>query len=60
MAKTYANEHPKYKKKDNKKAVKITEASSLDSIAIGMFGVSYDQLGPLQTIAVDAAVGKTG
>jgi hypothetical protein len=60
MAKTYANEHPKYKKKDNKKAVKVAEASSLDSTAIGMFGVPYDQLGPLQIIAVDAAVGKTG
>ena len=32
---------------------------SLDSLAIDMFGVPYDQLGPLQIIAVDAA-GKKG
>jgi len=60
VLKTYANEHPKYKKKDNKKAVKVTEASSLDPLAIDMFGVPYDQLGPLQIIAVDAAAGKKG
>ena len=58
--KNYANEHPKYKKKDNKKAVKVAEASSLDSLAIGMFSVPYDQLGPLQLIAVNAAAGKKG
>ena len=60
MAKTYANEHPKYKKKDNKKAVKVAEASSLDSLALGMFGVPYDQLGPLQIIAVNEAADKEG
>ena len=32
---------------------------SLDSLAIDMFGIPYDQLGPLQIIAVDAA-GKKG
>ena len=58
--KTYANEHPKYKKKDVKEGIqKIAKAHPLDSIAQGMFGVSYDQLGPLQIIAVNAA-GKEG
>ena len=33
---------------------------SLDSLAIDMFGVPYDQLGPLQIIAVNAAAGKEG
>ena len=60
MAKTYANEHPKYKKKDNKKVVKVAKASSLDSTAMSMFGMPYDQLGLLQEIAVNAAAGKTG
>ena len=58
--KTYANEHPKYKKKDVKEGIqKIAKAHPLDPIALGMFGVSYDQLGPLQIIAVNAA-GKEG
>ena len=59
--KTYANEHPKYKKKDVKEGIqKVAKVHPLDSVAQGMFGVPYDQLGPLQIIAVDAAVGKTG
>ena len=58
--KTYANEHPKYKKKDVKEGIqKVAKAHSLDPIALGMFGVPYDQLGPLQIIAVNAA-GKEG
>ena len=58
--KTYANEHPKYKKKDVKEGIqKVAKVHHLDSIAQGMFGVSYDQLGPLQIIAVNAA-GKKG
>ena len=36
------------------------KAHPLDSTAQGMFGVPYDQLGPLQIIAVDAAAGKEG
>ena len=35
------------------------KAHPLDSTAQSMFGVPYDQLGPLQIIAVDAA-GKKG
>ena len=60
VLKTYANEHPKYKKKDVKEGIqKVAKVHTLDSIAQGMFGVSYDQLGPLQIIAVNAA-GKEG
>ena len=60
VLKTYANEHPKYKKKDVKEGIqKVAKVHHLDSIAQGMFGVSYDQLGPLQLIAVNAA-GKEG
>jgi len=33
---------------------------SLDSTAQSMFGVPYDQLGPLQIIAVNEAAGKEG
>ena len=59
--KNYANEHPKYKKKDVKEGIqKVAKVHSLDSLAIDMFGVPYDQLGPLQIIAVDAAIGKEG
>jgi len=32
----------------------------LDSTAQSMFGVPYDQLGPLQIIAVNEAAGKEG
>ena len=32
----------------------------LDSTAQSMFGVPYDQLGPLQIIAVTEAAGKEG
>ena len=32
----------------------------LDSTAQSMFGVPYDQLGPLQIIAVNEAANKTG
>ena len=57
--KTYANEHPKYKKKDVKEGIqKVAKAHPLDPIALGMFNVPYDQLGPLQLIAVNAAAPK--
>ena len=36
------------------------EAHPLDETAQGMFGVPYDQLGPLQIIAVTEAADKTG
>ena len=44
------------------KAERVLKAEThpLDSQAQGMFGVPYDQLGPLQIIAVDAAAGKEG
>jgi len=35
-----------------------TEIHPLDETAQGMFGVPYDQLGPLQIIAVTEAAGK--
>ena len=58
--KTYANEHPKYKKRDIKEEIqKVAKVHPLDPIAQGMFGVPYNQLGPLQLIAVNAA-GKKG
>ena len=57
--KTYANEHPKYKKKDVKEEIqKVAKAHPLDTIAQGMFGIPYNQLGPLQLIAVNAAAPK--
>ena len=60
MSKNYTNEHPKYKKKDVKEGIqKVAKVHHLDSTAQSMFGVSYDQLGPLQIIAVNAA-GKEG
>ena len=44
------------------KPTELMEAKvhSLDSLAIDMFGVPYDQLGPLQIIAVNEAADKTG
>ena len=44
------------------KAERVLKAEThpLDSQAQSMFGVPYDQLGPLQIIAVDAAAGKEG
>ena len=36
------------------------KAHPLDSTAQSMFGVPYDQLGPLQIIAVTEAAGKEG
>ena len=44
------------------KAERVLKAEThpLDSQAQSMFGVNYDALGPLQLIAVNAAVGKEG
>ena len=44
------------------KAERVLKAEThpLDEIAQGMFGVPYDQLGPLQIIAVNEAADKTG
>ena len=44
------------------KAERVLKAEThpLDSQAQSMFGVPYDQLGPLQLIAVNAAAGKEG
>ena len=44
------------------KAERILKAEKhpLDGTAQGMFGINYDQLGPLQLIAVNAAAGKEG
>ena len=44
------------------KAERVLKAEThpLDSQAQSMFGVNYDQLGPLQLIAVNAAAGKEG
>ena len=44
------------------KAERVLKAEThpLDGTAQGMFGVPYDQLGPLQIIAVTEAAGKTG
>jgi hypothetical protein len=36
------------------------KAHPLDSTAQSMFGIPYDQLGPLQIIAVNEAAGKEG
>ena len=57
------NDREKMKAKAERvlKPTELMEAKvhSSDSLAIDMFGVPYDQLGPLQIIAVDAA-GKEG
>ena len=44
------------------KAERVLKAEThpLDGAAQSMFGVPYDQLGPLQIIAVDAAADKEG
>ena len=44
------------------KAERVLKAEThpLDGTAQGMFGVPYDQLGPLQIIAVTEAAGKEG
>ena len=44
------------------KAERVLKAEThpLDSTAQSMFGVPYDQLGPLQIIAVNEAAGKEG
>ena len=44
------------------KAERVLKAEThpLDETAQNMFGVPYNQLGPLQLIAVNAAAGKEG
>ena len=57
LKRTPDNDREKMKVKAER--VLKAEIHPLDSLAIDMFGVPYDQLGPLQIIAVDAA-GKKG
>ena len=63
LKRTPDNDREKMKVKAERvlESTELMEAKvhSLDSLAIDMFGVPYDQLGPLQIIAVDAA-GKKG
>ena len=44
------------------KAERVLQAGThpLDQQAQSMFGLNYNDLGPLQTIAVNAAAGKKG
>ena len=44
MAKTYANEHPRYKKKDDKKAVKVAKLTADDKLSLKRFGKLYNEL----------------
>ena len=63
LKRTPDNDREKMKVKAERvlESTELMEAKvhSLDSLAIDMFGVPYDQLGPLQIIAVNAA-GKEG
>ena len=50
------------KTKMKSKAERVLQAGThpLDHQAQSMFGLNYNDLGPLQTIAVNAAAGKKG
>ena len=50
------------KTKMKSKAERVLQAGThpLDQQAQSMFGLNYNDLGPLQTIAVNAAAGKKG
>ena len=64
LKRTPDNDREKMKVKAERvlESTELMEAKvhSLDSLAIDMFGVPYDQLGPLQIIAVTEAAGKEG
>ena len=59
LKRTPDNDRDKMKAKAER-VLKVAKVHPLDSTAQGMFGVSYDQLGPLQLIAVHAAAPKKG
>ena len=58
LKRTPDNDRDKMKAKAER--VLKAETHPLDSQAQSMFGVPYNQLGPLQLIAVNAAAGKKG
>jgi hypothetical protein len=58
LKRTPDNDRAKMKAKAER--VLKAETHPLDSQAQSMFGVPYNQLGPLQLIAVNAAAGKKG
>ncbi len=58
LKRTPDNDRDKMKVKAER--VLKAETHPLDSQAQSMFGVPYNQLGPLQLIAVNAAAGKKG
>ena len=58
LKRTPDNDRDKMKAKAER--VLKAETHPLDSQAQTMFGVPYNQLGPLQLIAVNAAAGKKG
>jgi|LUME01.1.fsa_nt_gb hypothetical protein len=58
LKRTPDNDRDKMKAKAER--VLKAEIHPLDGTAQSMFGINYDQLGPLQLIAVNAAAGKEG
>ena len=58
LKRTPDNDREKMKAKAER--VLKAEIHPLDATAQSMFGINYDQLGPLQLIAVNAAAGKEG
>ena len=58
LKRTPDNDRDKMKAKAER--VLKAETHPLDGTAQTMFGVPYNQLGPLQLIAVNAAAGKKG